>query len=328
MKFDVVEDQLPQRIDWLLKADAPQALQSGDGVFVIPMPEDLGTGKVEVQALPLGMSVYFLDYQFAPSVTGQWFETAKMQTALDEPTLTIQSIQRGQGLMQDQIGHSTHRYGQGVALVSLRDQVDARYQAEAGPQLEGVTLEMTISRLNRLLGEDSVAALLKGLQLAEGNGLVPMRDPLMHKHLAMCAATPLTGAMRKLFLQSQVLNLLIDLSASTQARPSPVDKRARLIRDIRHEVDQSPGSPPDLDELARRYKVSARTINEGFKQAYGLSLIAYCAQQRLAAAHQALLETDVAMKVLAERLGYSHVNSFIAAFTKFFGVTPGSLRRR
>jgi AraC-like DNA-binding protein len=34
------------------------------------------------------------------------------------------------------------------------------------------------------------------------------------------------------------------------------------------------------------------------------------------------------MKVLAERLGYSHVNNFIHAFSKRFGYSPGSLRHR
>jgi len=34
------------------------------------------------------------------------------------------------------------------------------------------------------------------------------------------------------------------------------------------------------------------------------------------------------MKVLAARLGYSHVNHFIAAFKKKFGYPPGSLRKK
>jgi len=33
------------------------------------------------------------------------------------------------------------------------------------------------------------------------------------------------------------------------------------------------------------------------------------------------------MKTLAHKIGYSHVNHFITAFKKKFGVTPGSLRK-
>lgn len=41
-----------------------------------------------------------------------------------------------------------------------------------------------------------------------------------------------------------------------------------------------------------------------------------------------LVETGLPMKVLASRLGYSHVNNFINAFKNRFGYSPGSLRRK
>ena len=40
-----------------------------------------------------------------------------------------------------------------------------------------------------------------------------------------------------------------------------------------------------------------------------------------------IVKTDLALKVLAARLGYAHVSNFTAAFRRQFGVTPGSLRR-
>ena len=315
-----------QSIDWLLKADEQKAIGHEEGVHVIPMPRDLGVGKIEAQTLPFGMNMYFLGYEFVPEVVDEWIETARMQVQLDEPTLTIQSILRGRGLMQDHLSNSVHHYGQGVALLSLCDQVDARYEAEAGPQLEGVVLEVTVSRLYRLLGEEAAVDLLSALRLEEGE-LIPVTNPLIQKHLHLCAAAHLTGPIRKLFLQSQVLNLLVDLAGLAQSPTPDQLSRSDLLRQIKAEVDQAVEKPPNLDELARRYGVSSRKINEDFKQAFGLSLIAYCAQQRLAAAHRALAETDIAMKVLAARLGYAHVNNFIAAFTRHFGYSPGSLRR-
>jgi AraC-like DNA-binding protein len=49
---------------------------------------------------------------------------------------------------------------------------------------------------------------------------------------------------------------------------------------------------------------------------------------RLAQAHALLQTEQISMKVLAARLGYSHVNHFIAAFRKKFGYPPGSLRKK
>ncbi len=61
---------------------------------------------------------------------------------------------------------------------------------------------------------------------------------------------------------------------------------------------------------------------------YGQSTFSHMTGQRLAQAH-ALLSTDsVPMKLLAARLGYSHVNHFISAFKKRFGYPPGSVRRK
>lgn len=44
-------------------------------------------------------------------------------------------------------------------------------------------------------------------------------------------------------------------------------------------------------------------------------------------AHEAILKSDVALKQLSERLGYSHVSNFSAAFKQRFGYAPGSLRK-
>jgi superfamily I DNA/RNA helicase len=61
---------------------------------------------------------------------------------------------------------------------------------------------------------------------------------------------------------------------------------------------------------------------------YNQSIYNFLANQRLDQAYQGLLETDIPMKILAHKIGYSHVNHFITAFKNKFGVTPGSIRRQ
>jgi len=51
------------------------------------------------------------------------------------------------------------------------------------------------------------------------------------------------------------------------------------------------------------------------------------ADWRLNEAYVAIRDSDVALKVLASRLGYSHVNHFNRAFRCKFGHPPGQLRR-
>jgi len=65
-----------------------------------------------------------------------------------------------------------------------------------------------------------------------------------------------------------------------------------------------------------------------FFEKYNQSIFTFLSNQRLDQAYQGLLKTDIPMKILAHKIGYSHVNHFITAFKNKFGVTPGSLRRQ
>jgi AraC-like DNA-binding protein len=49
--------------------------------------------------------------------------------------------------------------------------------------------------------------------------------------------------------------------------------------------------------------------------------------RRLNAADLAVRDSEVALKVLANRLGYAHVNHFNRAFRRKFGHPPGRRRR-
>jgi AraC-like DNA-binding protein len=87
------------------------------------------------------------------------------------------------------------------------------------------------------------------------------------------------------------------------------------------------GKLPTLSLLSKQFGLSARRLNEAFAAEYGQSIFAYITDQRLQAAHEVMVVTDEPMKRVAERLGYAHVNHFIAAFKRKYGYTPGQLRR-
>lgn len=88
------------------------------------------------------------------------------------------------------------------------------------------------------------------------------------------------------------------------------------------------GRLPTLNQLATEFGLSAKQLNIEFKVEFGQSIFEYVTNNRLEQVHEALLESSIPMKVLSERLGYSHVNHFITAFRRRFGYPPGSLRRR
>ena len=88
-----------------------------------------------------------------------------------------------------------------------------------------------------------------------------------------------------------------------------------------------PGYIPDLSSLAGKFNVTSEKIKYEFSKAYGQSIFSFVSAQRLYQANLALKQTNIPMKVLADKIGYSHVNHFITAYKKKYGETPGAARK-
>lgn len=85
---------------------------------------------------------------------------------------------------------------------------------------------------------------------------------------------------------------------------------------------------PSYEELAQRAGMSLSTLHRRFKMATGITLHAYTLQCRIAAARELLMETDLPIKAVAQRLGYRDVYFFSRQFADWMGVSPGAYRRQ
>jgi AraC-like DNA-binding protein len=126
----------------------------------------------------------------------------------------------------------------------------------------------------------------------------------------------------------------------------PVDEglaaRARIMAGLRHAPEQAIGrgagrsscamtvarallhNPADRTELrewAARLHVSIKTLQRDFLREYGTSYSRWRTELRLRAS-RVLLETRPVAEV-AHRVGYATPSSFIAAFAREYGYTPG-----
>ncbi len=101
-------------------------------------------------------------------------------------------------------------------------------------------------------------------------------------------------------------------------------ERTRLLH---QQLIHTTGKLPTLNELAMQYGTTPRKLNEEFAAQYGLAIVPYIIDYRLQQAHEAIENTTIPLKTLADRFGYSHSNHFITAFKKRFGYPPGSLRK-
>ena len=96
--------------------------------------------------------------------------------------------------------------------------------------------------------------------------------------------------------------------------------RARAI------LDDSFADPPMVAVLARTVGLNRNKLSYGFRHLHDRSMSDYLAEKRLDAAWR-LLQDGVPVGAVAEAVGYRHVGSFSAAFSRRYGLAPSSLRR-
>lgn len=86
---------------------------------------------------------------------------------------------------------------------------------------------------------------------------------------------------------------------------------------------EDPGDERSLDEWARELGASTRTITRAFRATTGLTFVQWRQSARI---HRAvtLLSDGRGVREVSEALGYTHPGTFIDAFRRVMGTTPGS----
>jgi AraC family transcriptional regulator len=79
--------------------------------------------------------------------------------------------------------------------------------------------------------------------------------------------------------------------------------------------------------LARLCGLSQWHFSRLFKAEHGLSPGAFLQVERIREAARLLQDTDLPLKVVAERCGFADANYFGKAFRQHTGVSPGAFRR-
>lgn len=83
-----------------------------------------------------------------------------------------------------------------------------------------------------------------------------------------------------------------------------------------------------IREIAQKVGMNEFKLKNGFRELFGNGLYEYLRSERMQAARELLGEPGRSIKEIASLTGYRSVNSFIKAFKKMYGVTPGDFRKR
>lgn len=118
------------------------------------------------------------------------------------------------------------------------------------------------------------------------------------------------------------------LSQTRQLQPAFSGRLAAWqMRRITDYVEGQVEAMPRIDELAKLCQLSPRHLGRAFKNHTGQTLGDYVKAVRLQKAKRLLVDTDLSLKEIAHRLGFSSPSSFSVAFGKATGFTPGRFRQ-
>lgn len=99
-----------------------------------------------------------------------------------------------------------------------------------------------------------------------------------------------------------------------------------VVYDVVQYIREKQGQSVDLGELAAYTNISINYLNHIFKTVTGKTVMSFFNENRIARAKELLVEGDLRVKELAERLGYYDQYHFCKAFKKATGMSPTQYR--
>ncbi|GAA3407489.1 helix-turn-helix domain-containing protein [Paenibacillus hodogayensis] len=109
-------------------------------------------------------------------------------------------------------------------------------------------------------------------------------------------------------------------------RPRQPHDRTRPFAEILAYIHRHYAEELSIERFAQQMNMSVGHFSRTFKGEVGEKYVEYIAKVRMDKAKQYLLETDLKIDEIAEKVGYWGRNSFIPIFRKYEGVTPAKYR--
>jgi len=302
------------------------------------LPEEQGSLKGVFLKTSHDMVLYRGDYTFNQEAIGPEYVFGKTDIAFAEDTFMANILIGGMMRSEDLAHHNQqdeneqkYTFGGEMSYFRHLREFEQEIYFETSKKVVNSALTIPISSMKLLIGEENTDNLLSFLDISALSDVSVQKIPMRITQILHAAVNPhLTGSMKQLYCQAKALEYLCELVELMEKREMNslyFDIGEPLITDIHDNLIDHVGRLPTMAELAEQYGVPARTLNAKFQKQYGLTINQYITRVRLNKAHEIVRNSDVVLKVIAAKLGYSHVNHFITAFKREFGYPPGSLRK-
>lgn len=104
----------------------------------------------------------------------------------------------------------------------------------------------------------------------------------------------------------------------------PPEEVTRIIKDY---IDKNYNTNIKLSMFTEQYFFSKEYLSRLFKSKYGCGIYTYAQEVRMQRARELLLNPDILIQDISERLGYADNNYFSKAFKNYYGMSPSQFRK-
>lgn len=299
----------------------PSSLSDADSqsVGVIwKYPKQLGQGFIQEIRLRQGVELAIANYQTHDDIITDSLDC-------EHPLEYVFTIPKGNPESADAIPYRL--YGSGVSP-------GEQWKQHANQHHQWVSVHIEPDVFQSFVGDASghVPVVLQHLigDPSQAYYVRPGRTtPAMHVALQQILQCPYHGWMKRLFLESKVLELMTLLLAHevevqqgkqpvAHLKPDDVDRlhqaKAILQQNLEH--------PPSMMQLARQVGLNECTLKRGFRQMFDTTVFGYLRQYRMEQARSLLMQGRMNVGEAAKAVGYTSPSRFAAVFRKTFGVNP------
>ncbi len=181
-------------------------------------------------------------------------------------------------------------------------------------------------------------------QFSMGEKNIAQQFPAFQQHEICCNTKmilhemvncKLQGAFRNMFLESKAIALLLCFQkCNTAENQSDCASCKFLTKDVEKEkivkakeiILKQLQHPPTIPELSLQIGINQCYLKKGFKELFGSTVYEFVQEQRMLQAKLLLSTSDFSVSQVAEKIGFSSLSSFSAAFKKHTGVFPSELQ--
>ncbi len=155
--------------------------------------------------------------------------------------------------------------------------------------------------------------------------------PQMHLVIQEIINCTWINEYRQLFLDSKVLELLLLQmhQISTFNFNTFYHKTSKTIIDKMYDVKdiilEKMDNTMNLSDLAREVNTNKGTLKKEFKNVFGTTVFGYIKDLKMEEAKKMLLEQNLSITEISDRIGYKNPQHFSTAFKRKFGISPSVL---